>query len=175
MDAKTLLRIRFKEERKKIDIADISNSIVSNIRQSDFYRNSSNVMLFYPLKYEINLLDLLKDDKNFYFPKVDGENLSVCPYDKRVGFEKSKLNIFEPCSIPVTPDVLDLIFVPALAVDKNNYRLGYGGGFYDRFLVNSKALKVVPIFEGFVATELPHEEFDIPVDYIITNSGLKSF
>ena len=48
--------------------------------------------------------------------------------------EISNFGIKEPCSEPVAPDILDLIIVPALMVDKNGYRLGYGGGFYDRFL-----------------------------------------
>lgn len=166
---KTHIRTIFKEERKKLDIALISKDIVKNIRSSDFYKNAEHVMLFYPLKYEINLLDLLNDDKNFYFPKVHGENLLVCPYESSVKFEKAVFNIYEPCSAPVFPEILDLIFVPALAVDKNNFRLGYGGGFYDRFLKTIDVITAVPIYENFVVEELPHDDYDVRVDYIITN------
>ena len=111
----------------------------------------------------------MEDNKNFYFPKVDGENLLVCPYDKSVTFKKSCLNINEPCSSPVSPEVLDLIFVPALAVDKSNYRLGYGGGFYDKFLKTCRAYSVVPICKDFIVEALPHDKFDIPVNAVITN------
>ena len=126
-------------------------------------------MIFYPLKYEINLLPLLEDDKKFYFPKVDGEELLTCPFEKGVEFQESSLHINEPCSNPVNSDILDLIYVPALAVDKHCYRLGYGGGFYDRFLKGVKAKTVVPIYREFVVEELPHEDFDKHVDEIITN------
>lgn len=166
---KTHIRTIFKEERKKLDIALISKDIVKNIRSSDFYKNAEHVMLFYPLKYEINLLDLLNDNKKFYFPKVAGENLLVCPYDSSIRLEKSALNIYEPCSAPVFPEILDLIFVPALAVDKNNFRLGYGGGFYDRFLKTIDVITAVPIYENFVVEELPHDDYDVRVDCIITN------
>ena len=166
---KTHIRTIFKEERKKLDIALISKDIVKNIRSSDFYKNAEHVMLFYPLKYEINLLDLLNDNKKFYFPKVHGENLLVCPYEPSVKFEKAAFNIYEPCSAPVFPEILDLIFVPALAVDKNNFRLGYGGGFYDRFLKTCDAVTAVPIYENFVVEELPHDDYDVRVDCIITN------
>lgn len=172
---KTHLRIRFKEERKKINIDEISNSIVQNIRNSDFYKSSNHVMLFYPLRYEINLLPLMNDTKKFYFPKVNGENLLVCPCSEETIFKKSSLKINEPCSNPVSPEALDLIFVPALAVDRKNYRLGYGGGFYDRFLKNSKALSVVPICEDFIVESLPYEEFDIPVHKVITNGKKAHF
>lgn len=166
---KTHLRTKFKEERKSLDVEQISRDIVRNIRLQEFYKKAEHVMIFYPLKYEINLLDLLNDDKNFYFPKVHGENLLVCPYEPSVKFEKAAFNIYEPCSAPVFPEILDLIFVPALAVDKKKFRLGYGGGFYDRFLKTCDAVTAVPIYENFVVEELPYDDYDVRVDCIITN------
>ena len=169
---KTDLRIRFKSARKELDIQNVSRNIEKNLRAFEIYKNSKNVMLFYPLKFEINLLGLLEDKgKNFYFPKVDGEKLIVCPYTKDTKFKKSALNVSEPCSEPVDAEILDLIIIPALAVDKDNYRLGYGGGYYDRFLkLVPDAVTVVPVCEKFVVEKLPHEEFDIPVDYVITDA-----
>lgn len=166
---KTHLRTKFKEERKSLDVEQISRDIVRNIRSQAFYKKAEHVMIFYPLKYEINLLDLLNDDKNFYFPKVHGENLLVCPYESSVKFEKAAFNIYEPCSAPVFPEILDLIFVPALAVDKKYYRLGYGGGYYDRFLKGCNAVTAVAIPEDFIIEELPHDIFDVAVEHVITN------
>ena len=167
MENKCDLRIKMKNLRKTFDINSKSSIIVSLIRELSVYQNAKNVMLFYPMKYEINLLDLLNDSKSFYFPKVDGENLLVCPYNKN--FKKSLLNIYEPCSEPVNPEVLDLIIVPALAVDKNNYRLGYGGGFYDRFLNNFPNIKTLtPIFKECILNEIPHDKFDRKVELIIS-------
>jgi 5-formyltetrahydrofolate cyclo-ligase len=64
----------------------------------------------------------------------------------------------------------DLILVPTLAFDKDNYRLGWGGGFYDKFLAKQpQALKIGLCFQnGFVENDLPHEPHDIPLDKIIT-------
>lgn len=173
MVSKTDLRIRFKTARKELDIQNISRIIEKNIKASEIYKNSKNVMLFYPLKFEVNILGLLEDrGKSFYFPKVAGENLIVCPYNKDTKFEKSAFNIQEPCSSPVSAEILDLIFVPALAVDIDNYRLGYGGGYYDRFLkLVPHAVTVVPVCEKFVVEKLPVEAFDIPVDYVITDAA----
>ena len=102
-------------------------------------------MLFYPTQYELDFRELLNDNKSFYLPKVSGKNLLVCPLTKQL--KKSELNIYEPCSEPVDPKILDLVIVPALMADKNGYRLGYGGGFYDRFLPecnNAFKMSVVP-------------------------------
>ena len=172
MESKTDLRTRFKTARKQLDILKISRNIEENIRALDFYQKSKSVMLFYPTEYEINLLGLLNDkNKNFYFPKVNKSELLVCPYSEGTEFKKSGLNINEPCSFPVNPDVLDFIIVPALAADRKNYRLGYGGGFYDRFLkLVPNAVKIVPVHEMFVIEELPIEDFDVPVDLIVTDA-----
>lgn len=165
MKNKTDFRIYAKELRKTLDIPMISKSLANKIRKSDIYVSAQNIMLFYPIRYEIDLRDLLKDDKTFFLPKVDGENLFVCPFTENL--EKSHFNILEPCSNPVSPDVLDLVIVPALMADKHGYRLGYGGGFYDRFLKQCNAKTIVCIPKELFVEELPHEEFDVPVDEII--------
>lgn len=165
MDSKLTLRAKAKEIRKNLDLEKISKEICKIIRKNNFYKESKNIMIFYPLKYEINLLDLLKDNKNFYLPKVNNEDILICPYDKNL--VKSELNIYEPCTNPVDSNILDLIFVPALMVDKENYRLGYGGGFYDRFLKTAKAHTIVPIAKELIVEKLPHEKFDIKINETI--------
>ena len=169
MDSKTDLRIWAKSIRKTLDLQAISAAITKKIRVNDFYKNSKNVMLFYPVKYEINLLALLDDEKNFYLPKVCGDKILVCPFKKGEPLTVSNFKINEPCSEPVSKQVLDLIIVPALAVDKAGFRLGYGGGFYDRFLKNCNAKTVVPIAHQLLIERIPVDKFDIPVDYVISD------
>jgi 5-formyltetrahydrofolate cyclo-ligase len=165
---KTDLRKQAKAIRKTLNIQNKSESIVKKIRQLKEYKGAKHVMLFYPTAFEVNLLSLLTDDKNFYFPKVDGENMLVCPYSEDIELKKSEFNIFEPCSNPISAQALDLIIVPALMVDKFNYRLGYGGGFYDRFLnENPEITTICPIFSELYVEKLPHDNFDIPIDIII--------
>ena len=166
MDKKTQLRINAKNIRKELDIKLISRKLCIKMRCTDFYNTAKHVMLFYPLKYEIDTRELLDDDKKFYFPKVEGKNLLVCPYTSE--FVISEYNIYEPCSMPVNPEILDLIVVPALFVDKNNFRLGYGGGFYDRFLKKYNNIISVSLLPAECCIqELPHDKFDIPVKYVI--------
>lgn len=169
MNNKTVLRSNAKEIRKNLDIESVSEKIVKKIKDNDLYKQANNVMLFYPTKYEINLLDLLNDNKNFYFPRVNEEDLLICPYEKGIRLEKSKFNILEPCSSPVSAHVLDLIIVPALMVDKQGFRLGYGGGFYDKFLsgFENKVSTLVVIPNELYVESLPREDFDVPIDVVI--------
>lgn len=169
MDNKTDLRIWAKSIRKTLMISDISHIITYKIRQNPLYKNAKNVLIFYPTKYELNLLTLLDDDKNFYLPKVNGENIFVCPFKKGDLLKISDFNIKEPCNQPVGEDILDLVIVPALAADNNGFRLGYGGGFYDRFLSKHKIKSIVPIAKELLIEKLPVDVFDIPVDCVITD------
>ena len=162
---KSELRIKAKDIRKILDIEKISHDICTEIRKLDIYKSAKNVMIFYPMKYEISLLELLEDKKLFFLPKINNENLVACPYDKNL--QKSQMGIFEPCTNPINPTILDLIFVPALMVDKENYRLGYGGGFYDRFLSQYPNIKtIVPILKDLVVEKLPHDKWDVKIDNI---------
>ena len=169
MDNKTDLRIWAKSIRKTLNLADISKKITAKIRDNDIYKKAENVMLFYPTKYEISLLDLLNDKKNFYLPKVCNDEILVCPYSKDDSLEVSQFNIKEPCTNPVKAEHLELAIVPALVVDKKGYRLGYGGGFYDRFLSKFPIKTIVPIPHELIVEKLPIEKFDIKIDVVITD------
>lgn len=163
------LRKKAKEIRHSLDMEKISEKIVENIKSNEIYKNSKHIMIFYPLKHEVNLLGLLKDNKNFYLPKVDGENMLVCPYKKGDKLILSAFKTEEPVSTPINPEILDLVFVPALMVDKHLHRLGYGGGFYDKFLSKNalKSKKIVAIPSALMIEKLPSESFDAKIDVTI--------
>lgn len=169
MDDKNSLRIKAKTIRKSLDMASVSTHLVEKLRQNELYQNSNRVMIFYPIKFEVNLLNLLSDDKEFYLPRVQSKDLLVCQYNKNINLEESSFHIMEPVSEPVNPKLLDLVIVPALMADRNGYRLGYGEGFYDRFLKSFKGYfkSIVAIPNELFVEKLPVESFDIPVDVVL--------
>lgn len=169
MITKDELREKAKQIRSSLEIGKISEKIVETIRSTELYNVAKNIMIFHPLKNEINLLPLLEDDKNFYLPKVQGNELLVCPY--KIGDElvESNFKTKEPLTESINPEILDIIFIPALMVDKSFHRIGYGKGFYDRFLSNTsiQALKIVPIPSALIKDEVPYDEFDAQFDIIL--------
>jgi len=168
MESKQELRLYAKGIRRSANLTNAEEIIIKKIRTLDIYKKANNIMIFYPMKYEINLLELLNDDKNFYFPKVQEDKLLVCPNNGK--FKKSDFGVMEPLSDEVSPNTLDLIFVPALMVDENNYRLGYGGGYYDRFLAKYPNIyTIVPMIKELVCDKLPKENYDVKVDCVITD------
>lgn len=169
---KNLIRNNNKLLRKQLDIKKASDAILSKIYSLKEFLAAKNVLIFYPLKYEINLLPLLDyKEKNFFLPKVDGDNLLICPYSNNL--KKSSFNVMEPDDGKICSDlsIIDLAFIPALAVDKNMNRIGYGKGYYDRLFSNSKfrAKKVVVINKELVVPLIEAQNFDKKIDFYITD------
>ena len=171
---KSDLRKKAKEIRRGLDVETLSSAICTLIARMKEFERSKNVLLFYPTGSELNTLELCGYDKKFYLPRVDGENLLVCPYDCNVELKKNSFKILEPCSAPVSPEIIDFAIIPCLMADRQHYRLGYGGGFYDRFLptLRSDCVKISVVASSLVGDYLPFESFDLPVDYVVTEKGI---
>ena len=167
MDKKEL-REWAKCERAKLDIREISKELVSKLQATAEYTNAKNIMIYYPLEEEVNLLELLKDKtKKFYLPKINGKTLLCCPYGEGDDTCISCFKTCEPLTEPCKKELIDLVVAPALAVDKNGYRLGYGGGFYDRFLADYKGAKVVCVPKNLVVDSVYPENYDVKMDVVV--------
>lgn len=162
------LRQKAKNIRKTLDMKSLSKSIVANIRLTNVYKKSKHIMLFYPKTQEVDLRELLNDDKMFYLPRVKGDELECCPYVQGDELVLSEFNVWEPVSADVSKSVIDLVFVPALCVDEQCNRIGYGKGFYDRFLSGYKGASIVVIPKELVFSELCTDENDVCCGGIIT-------
>ncbi len=95
-------------------------------------------------------------------------------YDPAVPLVRHRFGMLEPGpDAPVVPpEEIDLILVPGLAFDRSGYRLGQGGGYYDRYLPRSRACTVALCRDCFLLSAVPREEHDRPVDLVVSESGL---
>jgi 5-formyltetrahydrofolate cyclo-ligase len=75
-------------------------------------------------------------------------------------------------TVPVSKSSIDLLLVPGVVYSKNGYRIGYGGGYYDRYLTDYTGQKLSLAFDCQVVSEVPYESHDIPVEYILTEKEL---
>ena len=161
--------------RKNLPVEQYSSIIMHKLFSLPEYSKSKNILSYYPLKSEVNTLKCLEDKtKNWYLPRVINETLEFCPYESS-NLKKGSFNIFEPCSSKIDDfSNIDMIIIPAVAADKNGYRLGYGKGFYDRFLYSLKSspVKVILIFHDLLFETIYPEKHDIKGDIIITNKEI---
>ena len=167
-NSKQELRNWVKATRKTY--SNCSNILVEKLRETELYKSSKNIMIFYPLDGEINLLSLLDDvDKKFYLPKISGKDLLCCCYSKGDELCESCFKTNEPLTNPCDKLLIDLVIVPALCCDINNYRLGYGGGFYDRFLEDFRGNTICCIPKKYLIETVFPENHDKKIDLIITD------
>jgi len=162
------LRAWAKSKRKELDMVKISAILVDKLVQTQEYKQAKNIMLFYPLEEEVSLLSLLEDkSKTFYLPRIKADEMECCPYCEDDELSESCFHTKEPTCQACSKQRIDLVIVPALACDKNGFRLGYGRGFYDRFLKDFEGEKVVCIPKELVVETVYPENHDIKMDLIL--------
>ncbi len=167
--------------RENIDIEKISFSICKNIKNMDFYKKSQNILGFYPFNSEVSLIELYKDNsKNWFLPSIEinEKNMFIHPYKYGDKLVKNYYKVFEPINFKENNiERIDLVFAPALMADKNGFRLGYGAGYYDRFLplLKNSCIKIVPIPEILFTENLPSDDFDIPVNIVVSEKNIYFF
>ena len=170
MNKKQNLRLKIKDIRNNGHFAGLDSVIIQNLFQTNVYISSHSLMIYYPIQSEINLLSILKSDKKVSFPCIREEK--IVPYVYSGTFCEGQYKIKEPSnSRPIDIENLDLVIVPALCVDLKGYRIGYGKGYYDRFIktLNRKKTKLLTLmYDEFVLDDICPESFDERVDYIVT-------
>ncbi|MBO6586496.1 MAG: 5-formyltetrahydrofolate cyclo-ligase [Gracilimonas sp.] len=154
-----------------------SDQIISSLTNADYFKEAKTVHTYISMNqrrevYTDGLLeDILNGDKRAVVPVTNFEDRSLTHSEIRSlsDLKKNKWGVEEPKHItPVNVKELELIIVPMAAADRAGNRLGYGKGFYDRFLKEAKAIKVGLVFDAFLFDEIPIEEFDEKLDVIIS-------
>jgi len=179
-DTKQKLRIQAKKIRNSLDIPAVSSAICGQIVEFESYKKAKNVAGFYPFGHEIDLRELYQDSsKKFYLPRViDGVEMVFYPFTSLSEMEKNKYGILEPITgEELKPSKIDLIIVPGLMADKKGHRLGYGKGYYDRFMakLSGNCIKIIPIPEELLTENIPADKFDVPVDIAVTQIQIHYF
>lgn len=184
MQIKERLRKELKSERKNINNKAASDAeICRNLIDCDVYKNAKTVLFYAALDDEINIdfciENAISQGKKTALPVCTDKNGNMKFYyidnftDLKTGF----FNLREP-DTKICCEVTDfsgsICIVPALAYDRQGFRLGYGKGYYDRFLQNFSFISVGLCYNELVQNSLPIGEYDVPVNYIITQDGVFS-
>ena len=177
---KTVIRKRLLTARNNLD----GNEYLQRSRQAqrlliaaDVFRRAGSLALYSPIRNEVathELFRIARDaGKKVCFPKVVGEQLSFAPVKSLAELSSGAFGVAEPAGEgAVGREELDLIVVPGVAFDARGHRLGYGRGFYDRFLSGREVgLAVVGLcFDFQLCSNLPEEGHDQRLDFVVTET-----
>ncbi|KAF2955661.1 5-formyltetrahydrofolate cyclo-ligase [Marinitoga sp. 38H-ov] len=171
------IRKIFLEKRKKMlesEYNEYSLIIRENIKNFLKDLDYNNIAMYYPFRKEVDLLPLIYEfkDKNLFFPKVIDKDMKFIKISSINDFKKGKFGIMEPAGNYYT-DEIDVFLIPGVTFDNNLFRLGYGGGYYDRYFSKHKRGLLIGIaFDFQIIKELPAFEHDIKMDAIITEKRI---
>lgn len=165
-------------------ISKYSSIITEKLLSMECIQNAKNIMLYLDFNNEVKTDELI--NKLISLKKTVSSPITITKERKLVPYQITSLNdniqistygIREPkkdFSNEINISDIDIVIVPAVAYDKNCYRLGYGGGFYDRFLLNLRddAITIGIAFDIQIFDDLPKEPHDAQLDYVITETRI---
>ncbi len=167
------------EKKKEMDKA-----IQNHLFNWELYKKSKHIFCFISFRSEIDTIPIIKrvleDNKIISVPKIDRKKREMKAYYindiSNKTLKPGEYGILEPTENCEEADykTIDLIIAPGLAFTLKGERLGYGGGYYDRFLSKHPGIPVCALtYDCLLLDFLPVKKNDINVDYLITESGIK--
>ena len=179
MSLKDSLRNKYLVNRKNIPNKNEKSEIIFNkIIKNEIYINSRTIGIYMNLDSEVDTKKIIdysiKNNKIVAIPKVVGNNLEFYQIKSlNDNFVKSPFNILEPISTKenyIDKSNIDLLIVPGICFDNEGNRIGFGKGYYDRYLNNSNIKTIGICFKEQITTKIiPTNRYDVKIDVIITD------
>lgn len=180
---KKQIRKELLKKRRELNVnhrTDYGYEICNALIRTEEYQNARTIMSFLSMEDEVDLsyfdFCAYQDNKTLAYPVIISKGVMDAYIPDMFGsFETNRFGIREPIlskSSYLSPDRIDLVIVPMLGFDKSGYRIGYGGGYYDRFLLQTtNAFKMGVCYQELMCETLPVSENDVKLNAIITQFG----
>ena len=184
---KLSLKSQIFEKRNKLqkkEMQEKSNKIKQKLFSLKEFKNAKNIMFYVSTNNEVDTQKIIKEllsnkEKTIIVPYTIKGDLKLYISELK-NFNESKPKTFgilepkESYQREFNPDKLDIVIVPGIAFDKNGHRIGYGYGYYDRFLktIRKETLKIGLAYDFQLIEKIPEERHDVPVDIILTEKEI---
>lgn len=173
---KKIIRKEIKEKRRNMSASDVksqSELILNRFLSLDEYKNANNILTYVSHDNEVDTISLirhaLKDKKRVAVPKVYGDIMRFHLINDLSDLTPGAYAILEPPEGEIFLPDTGIIIVPGVAFDKDRHRIGYGGGYYDKFLNKNKGLFAVAFAYDFqIVPCIESESFDVKPDMLIS-------
>ncbi len=158
------------------EVQEMSGSIISKLSAFKQIAQAQNIMCFLSIKNEVKLYPFIEQAREqgqrILVPRVESDGIKAVEYQLE-RTRRGSFGIIEPEGEPVDEKLIDAVLVPGLVFDYNGYRLGYGAGYYDRFLplLRPDAFLCGVCYDWQVVETILPQEKDVPVDWIVTDKS----
>ncbi|OEH92924.1 5-formyltetrahydrofolate cyclo-ligase [Bacillus solimangrovi] len=161
-----------------------SEQIANLLYEQSVWLEAKTIGLTVPMPREVNTRIIMeqawKQDKQVATPKCipSQRKMDFRQIESESDLEQSYAGLYEPIpekTLRIEKNEIDLLIVPGLCFDQSGYRLGFGGGYFDRYLEGFRNHTVALAFDFQVLSYIPTEKYDLNVDFLITNKGVQQF
>lgn len=174
MDKERLRRemLRKRSAMTAEEIESASGALAARLFTHPLYRGAKTLYVYLSARQEVRtdgvIAQARRDGKRVAAPKVEGKELQFYYLEEDTKLQTGAFGILEPVNAQAADEPTALVLLPGLAFDRAGYRLGYGGGYYDRFLAREPDHPTVALCYGFqLLDRLPTEPHDIPAAAVI--------
>jgi len=162
-----------KRDATSAELRNISSEMIhQNLMQITSFTNSQNIACYFPIGSEVDthdiMLDILQQNKNLLLPRIVNDNLEFYIVENLEKLEKGSFEIMEPKDSCKKAKKIDCILIPTVGISKLGYRLGYGRGYYDKFLSLTDTVKISLTYSKQIVKSIPSDLHDIKMDWIVT-------
>lgn len=175
-ESKKELRDEILKKRHELtteEVNHLSTEVVNGIRETDAYKKAKKICIYMPFRNEVDVTKLMNfdDDKEFYIPRVEGEEMWFYAYKKNDELVEGTYGILEPANDEkLVPDEETLVIMPGAVYSVFGYRIGYGAGYYDRFLAKNDMCSTIGACYDFqILGSVPYEAHDVKADSVISD------
>ena len=181
---KLLLRKDILKKRESLTLEERDNyskSIAKLLYSTLEYKEAKNIFIYMSFNSEVDTIQIIEQSfklgKKIFIPYIlkDKEIMHAIEIEAFNNLKRNCYGILEPVfdKSKINDDNIDLVIVPGIVFDKKGNRIGYGGGYYDRFLLKNKNLHIIGLsFEIQIVENILNKKHDIPMNKIITEKRI---
>lgn len=171
---KEFLRKKYKEKRDNIkNKVTKDNLIYQKVINNKDILSSKTLLIYISINSEVDttkIINYFLNTKNIAVPKIIDNNMYFCYVTNLNELTSGKYNIPEPTNENIVTDFDNAIcIVPGICYDKENYRIGYGKGYYDRFLSKNKIKTIGLCYKECMIEKIDNDKYDYKIDEVITD------
>lgn len=164
-----------KRDNTSFDLMKIaSERIQKKLKKVYAFKNAQKIGVYYPIGSEILTQDIIQEmlsqGREVFLPKTKRDGMEFRKIADFSSLEIGNFGIMEPKDNCKTDNKLDVVLVPTVAITPTGVRLGYGHGYYDRFLADNKTVTISLTLEKQIVKKIPISEHDIIIDWIVTEN-----
>ena len=153
-----------------------AQKILSRLKKIKAFSNAKSIGCYYSIGSEVQTNDLIRyllsEQKIVSLPHVSDGTMVFRKIEDITKLEKGIFDIPEPKENCPIEENHDVILVPCIGLDNNGNRIGYGHGFYDKFLTKNKSIKIALTYSKQIVKSIPNSEHDIMMDWIVTETDV---